>query len=159
MNQATYRTVCTRFLWSVGVIFIITGLAKLFSAMGQAKILSSADPVIGLSNRQVMSGVGVLELALAVYLFKGRSLIAKLGLSSWMVGNILAYRLILGSLHLPPPCSCLGTITDNLPLSPETVGLIMKGLLGYMFTGCSLMVILGVLQWKAQKGNLQKLPC
>jgi hypothetical protein len=51
------------FMLSAGVIFLVTGVAKVVSASGNARILDSSDPVFSISFRHLFLLVGLLELA------------------------------------------------------------------------------------------------
>ena len=44
---------------SAGVVLLLTGLAKLWSAMGEARVLGVRDPLFGLTSRQLMLWVGL----------------------------------------------------------------------------------------------------
>jgi len=123
------------FVISAGVIFAITAAAKLVSAMGDARILNHADPLLGLKTRHVLAGVGAVEAALAAFLFFSRNAWLKLSLTAWMATNFLVYRLGIWWLDAPKPCGCLGTVTDALPLSPRMVDYGMKGILAYLLIG------------------------
>ena len=39
------------------MVLLVTGLAKLWSAMGEARVLGVRDPLFGLTFRQLMAGV------------------------------------------------------------------------------------------------------
>ncbi len=124
-----------RFILAAGVIFALTALAKLASAGRQTRILNLADPLLGLKTRHVLASVGVMEAALAAYLFLGRNAWMKLSLTAWMATNFLVYRLGLWWTDAPKPCGCLGTVTDALPISPRTADYSVKGILAFLLIG------------------------
>jgi hypothetical protein len=129
------------FIISAEMIFLVTALAKLVSAGGSARVLNLADPLLSLSTRHVLAGVGVLEMLLAGYLFLGKNLWMKLSLTAWMATNFLVYRLGLWWTDAPKPCGCLGTVTDALPISPRFVDYGMKGVLAYLLIGSVALIV------------------
>jgi hypothetical protein len=124
-----------RFVLSSGCIFLVTGLAKVGSALGKAGILRNADPVFGISFGHLMLSVGIWELAVAgVCLFTRRRNLS-LGLTAWMATNFLAYRAGLWFLGWQRPCSCLGNLTDALHIPPHAADVTMKIILLYLLAG------------------------
>ena len=138
------------FIITAGTVFVITALAKLVSATGEARILNSADPLLGFKTRHVLAGVGLAEAVLAGYLFLGRNSWLKLSLTAWMATNFLAYRLGIWWMEAPKPCSCLGTVTDALPLSPRMVDFGMTGILAYLLIGS--FALIGMYPKKSRGG-------
>ena len=49
------------------MVFVITGLAKAFSATGSARALDVTDPIIGVAFRHLLLAVGLLELFIAFF--------------------------------------------------------------------------------------------
>ena len=60
------------FYCSTAVILILTASAKLVSATGTARALALPDPLLTLTNREVLVLAGSIELLLAGYLFFSR---------------------------------------------------------------------------------------
>lgn len=135
MNPGLLRKLTKYFLLSAGGIFAITAAAKLYSAMGEARILGLDDPILGTSNRSVLMFVGLTEAALAVLLFTSKYQWLKLPLVTWMATNFLVYRIGLWWMDSPKTCSCLGTITDSLSISPRFLDLGMKAVFLYLLLG------------------------
>ena len=50
---------------SAGLILCLTGLAKVWTAFGDVKLLTVPDPIVGISFKYLMLAVGVAELAIA----------------------------------------------------------------------------------------------
>ena len=50
---------------SAGLILGLTALAKLWTAFGDVRLLTVADPIVGISFKHLMLTVGVMELAIA----------------------------------------------------------------------------------------------
>ena len=81
------------FVRSAGVVLLVTGLAKLWSAMGEARVLGVRDPLFGLTFRQLMLGVGLVELLVAGVCLVGRRERLSCVLVGWLSGNFALYRL------------------------------------------------------------------
>jgi len=72
---------------SVAMLLLLTAAAKFFSSFGSARILTARDPMFLLKYWQIMILVGLLELAVAIYLFRGRDSILKLFAILWLGSN------------------------------------------------------------------------
>ena len=75
------------------MVLLLTGLAKLWSAMGEARVLGVRDPLFGLTFRQLMAGVGLVEVVVAWVCLVGRRERLSLVLVGWLSGNFALYRL------------------------------------------------------------------
>jgi len=131
------------FVMSVGCILALTGCAKLWSAFGQMKVLAIPDPVIGISYRNLLFGVGLLEVLIGWFCFMGRQRKLALGLTAWLATAFVIYRLSLIWLDYHKPCNCLGTLTDALHISPNAADTVMKVILAYLLVGSY-----GILIWQ-----------
>jgi hypothetical protein len=123
------------FALSVGAILAITGIAKIWSGLGDSKFLAVIDPIIGIKFRLLMLVVGVAEIVIALICFFSKRQTLALGLVAWMSTNFVVYRLGLWWMDWKKPCSCLGNLTDALHISPQVADNIMKVLLAYMLIG------------------------
>ena len=123
------------FVRSAGVVLLVTGLAKLWSAMGEARVLGVRDPLFGLTFRQLMLGVGLVELLVAGVCLVGRRERLSCVLVGWLSGNVALYRLGLWWMGWKRPCGCLGHLTDALGVSPTAADVVMKFVLGYLLVG------------------------
>lgn len=137
-----------RFALSTGAILAITGLAKVWSGLGNSKFLAVIDPIIGLKFGQLMLAVGVAEIAIALVCFFSKRQMLALGLVAWMSTNFVVYRLGLWWLNWKSPCGCLGNLTDALHISPHTADNIMKVLLAYLLIGSYGLLFY---QWRANR--------
>ena len=126
---------CNWFSSIAGAILLTTGVAKLWSAVGDSKFLAVVDPIIGLTFGHLMLAVGLVEFVVAlVCLFSKRQTLA-LGLVAWISTNFVVYRLGLWWIGWKKPCSCLGNLTDALHISPQLADNIMKIVLAYLLIG------------------------
>ncbi len=123
------------FILSASAILAVTGIAKVWSALGSAKLLAVADPVIGITFGHLMLVVGMAEIVLALVCFFSKSPKVALGLVAWLTTNFLVYRLGLWWVGYHKPCSCLGNLTDALHISPQIADTAMKIILGYLLLG------------------------
>lgn len=145
-------------LWilSIAVILTITGVAKIWSGLGNSKFLAMVDPIIGIKFGFLMLAVGVAEIAIALVCFFSKRQTLALGLVAWMSTNFVVYRLGLWWMNWKKPCSCLGNLTDALHISPQTADNIMKVVLAYFLIGSYGLLIW---QWKTRQVALgAKLP-
>jgi len=139
------------FVWSAGVLFVITGLAKAFSATGSARALEVADPIIGIPFRHLLLLVGLLELCIAFFcLFTDKRQFSLLAVT-WLATNFVVYRVGLWWMGWHRPCGCLGNLTDLLGISPHTADTIMKLVLAYLLIGSY-----GFLLWRWIQGSATK---
>ena len=148
---------------SFGLVFFITGMAKVLSAFGKARVLEEYDPILGLSFAHLMLVAGILELGLAGLCWRlGRAMnppatrratIAVVWFSTLLVG----YRFGLHFVDWHHPCRCLGDYTQALHLSEETADAVMMVILSYLFFGSYGLLIW---QWKsgAPEGKLAGKP-
>lgn len=118
-------------------------MAKLYSAAGEARILAVRDPLLLLTNRELLLAAGLLELAVAAYLLFGRNARIKLWLLAWLGVNFLLYRLALAWIAPGKPCPCLGTLAERLPLRPDKVDLLLKLVILYMLGGSLFFLLFG----------------
>jgi len=136
------------FVWSAGILFAITGLAKVFSATGSARALDVADPIIGIPFRHLLLAVGLLELFIAFFcLFTDKRQFSLLAVA-WLATNFVVYRVGLWWIGWHRPCGCLGNLTDLLGISPHTADTIMKIVLVYLLVGSY-----GLLLWQWRRGQ------
>ncbi len=133
---------------SAGLILGITGIAKVWSSLGNSKFLALVDPIIGIKFGQLMLMVGMVEIAIALICFFGKRQSLALGLEAWLSTNFVVYRLGLLWIGWKKPCSCLGNLTDALHISPQTADNIMKVVLAYLLFGSY-----GLLIWQWKRGR------
>lgn len=131
-----YGEIAVWFLRSAGALLLVTGIAKLFSGFGTAKILSLSDPIIGMSFGKLLPAVGVLEVLVAIACFSNRlSPRIKLWLVAWMATNFLVYRIGLWNLGWHRPCGCMGSLSGALHLSDYAADNILKNVLSLLLLG------------------------
>ncbi|WCJ59542.1 hypothetical protein NXS98_00035 [Fontisphaera persica] len=123
------------FLKSAAVILAVTAMCKLISVAGEAKVMALADPVFRfISLRQLLLVTALAEGAVAWYVWKGKESAAKSFLVLWLCGMFIGYRLGLWLMNYKG-CSCVGTVTEWLPVPPATVDWVMKVVLAYLTAG------------------------
>jgi len=133
------------FLLSAGSVLATTGIAKVWSGLGNSKFLAVIDPIFGIKFGQLMLVVGAAEIVIAAICFFSKRQTLALGLVAWMSTNFVVYRLGLWWMDWKKPCSCLGNLTDAIHVSPQVADNIMKVLLAYLLIGSYGLLIL---RWK-----------
>ncbi|MCL4789471.1 MAG: hypothetical protein KJ070_22225 [Verrucomicrobia bacterium] len=132
------------FLWFCAATLATTGLLKLISVFGQAPILETADPLLGIKVRFVLLISGLVEVIIATALCLLRNPRSALWLVSWMGFNFLLYRSFRTLDGEDNPCPCLGTVLSWLQLNPTLFDGSLWAMSAFMFLGGSLLL------WKMQ---------
>jgi hypothetical protein len=114
---------------------ILTAAAKLFSTMGDAHILDYPDPLLGLSNRGVLTGVAAVELAVVACLASRMATPSKHLSLAWLGGNFLLYRFALALLKPGTPCKCLGSLTEKLHIDTRAATSGLTFISGFLLLG------------------------
>ena len=123
------------FLATAGVVLLGTGLAKVASGFTGGEVLRTYDPILGLTLGTLFGWVGAIAVVVAVVCLTSRRLGLPVVLLLWLGTSFVAYRLGLWWVGGPKYCSCLGTMTAVLHLSPATVDLALKLALAYLLVG------------------------
>lgn len=123
------------FLFSAGILLIITAIAKFVAATGHAQILHNTDPVLGISFRNLFWSVGIIEFFVGFISLWGGSASFRVGSVAWLASCFLVYRVGLLLMGYHRPCPCLGNLTDSLHIPAQTADVLMRILLGYLLFG------------------------
>jgi len=123
------------FIYSSGILFLLTGGAKLISGIGTARILNNPDPVFLISFRHILYVAAVAELSVAAICLLSKNRKLQAGLIALLASNFLLYRFGLYWLGYHSTCPCLGNLTDTLHIPPQTADTAMKTILGYLLIG------------------------
>src|ERR1035438_3447026 len=144
------------YLKAAGGGLALTGLAKVFSAIGAARALDTADPLIGIPFRQLLLLVGLAELLIAFFcMFTERRRFSLLAVA-WISTNFLVYRLGLWFIGWHHPCACMGRLAGVLHLSDQAADNIMKGVLAFLLTGSCLLLLAQRRQARPNGGEAAK---
>lgn len=146
LTSSSKETSKSSFKWfvrSAGAVLAITGVAKVWSGSGDSKFLAVTDPIVGIKFGELILAVGVAEIVIAMVCFLSKRQTLALGLVAWLATNFTAYRLGLWWMDWHRPCSCLGSLTDALHISPQVADNIMKVVLAYLLIGSY-----GLLLWQ-----------
>lgn len=122
------------FIFSAGILLLITASAKIISSCGKSGILLTPDPIFSIRFRYVFQIVGCIELAVAAVCIFGKRVSLQAWLVAWLATSFLLYRLGLlwAGFHR---CSCLGNLTDSLHIPPALADTTMIVILAYLFMG------------------------
>ena len=148
------RNVLGWFIHSAATILIVTGAAKVWTAFGGVRLLTMADPIVGMPFKYLMLSVGMAEVAIALVCFFSKRQTLALGLVAWISTNFVVYRLGLWLMNWHRPCNCLGNLTDALHISPQVANNIMKVVLAYLLIGSYGLLIW---QWRRQRATENQL--
>jgi hypothetical protein len=124
-----------------GLVFVLTGLAKIVSAFGKAKLLDYHDPITDLSFRHLMLLAAIVEIAVALFCLLSNKYLLGTKLIAWLATALIGYRVGLWLVGWKSPCPCLGTLTTALHIRPEGADTVMKAILGYLAFGSYLILI------------------
>ena len=123
------------FIVSVITLLLLTALAKFISACGNAGILKSLDPVLGVTYRTTLVIAAGMEVGIALALLLFSSCWVKFALICATATSLILYRLAFWAIGSPQFCPCLGTITDSLVIPRDDIDLLLKAIIGYLFVG------------------------
>jgi hypothetical protein len=134
-NVRAYQGMVIWFLRSSACILLLTGLAKLLTFTGKARILAIDDPIMGVTFAHLMFIAGLIELSIAISCMISKRHNLALFLIAWLATGLTLYRLGLWMVGWHRPCSCLGNLTDAIRVSPQVADNVMKGVLAYLLVG------------------------
>lgn len=123
------------FTQSAGVIFFVTGLSEIWSALGQAEVLHRIDPILHLKFSYLMFIAGVTEISVAIICLVGKVQSFARVAVAWLATSLFTYRIGLWWIGWHRPCNCLGNLTDAIHISPQLADDLMKCLLTYLLMG------------------------
>ena len=138
------------FLISVSFILVMTAMAKLVSAAGQAAILNELDPIFQLPFSTTMVGAGILELLVGVLCMSRKHQSLALSLTVWLSISFVTYRFGLWWIEWQRPCHCLGSLTEGIRISASMADNTMKVILFYMLGGSLTLLMQSTIQKRKQ---------
>lgn len=113
------------FLGVTGLILWATSVAKLisvFHAADASRMLSTADPVFGFPNRNLMLISAGLEIAAVMAFLAPISGRVKCAIAAYVGVVFLAYRLALYLVGFNGWCACLGDFGKAVFINPSVQG-------------------------------------
>lgn len=138
------------FLRSAGLLLYALGIAKIWTGLGDTRVMAVIDPIVGIQFGHLLLAVGVAELIIAAFCLLTRRWLLATALIAWLSTNFLVYRLGLWWMDWKSPCGCLGNLTDVLHISPQTADNISKVLLVYLLIGSY-----GLFTWQWRRRSLE----
>ena len=135
------RNIREYFILSVAIILFVTAAARLLGATSSAHILARLDPMLFISKREVFRLAAVMELSVSAYLLTGRNHKMKLALIAGLSAFDLIYRVVLQLIGAPNLFSCLGNLTELIPISPRILDRLTVAMLGWMLIGSYTLLI------------------
>jgi hypothetical protein len=128
------------FFLTSAALLAVTSAAKLVSATGNARVLSTAEPLSGMLFKHVFIFAAFCELAVIISLFSIRTVKIKALTLAWLSSCLLAYRFCLFVSGYHKACGCLGDFADKLHLPSFIADDFLLASLFYMLGG-SLIII------------------
>jgi hypothetical protein len=126
------------FNFSAAMLFL-TGVAKLYSSAGTARILNIQDQLLHLGYRPLMISTGILEVSVGVFLLMNHNNLWRCLVLLFLSANFLfdhAGNYLLG-IHL---CPCLGHLSDRLGLPLGLPEVILQFLVLYWLLNSLIML-------------------
>lgn len=124
------------FTWSSALLLFITGIAKIVSATGSARLLQYSDSILHMPFREIFWAVGAVEVGVALIMFFSNSFLLKYLILSWLSTNFLIYHIGLAwSGGWQKTCPCLGNLTEALHISPHIADSALKIIVTYLLVG------------------------
>ena len=146
-----------QFFYITAAFLVATVLGKMFAAFGDAQLLSQSHPLLTMiTYRQVLLLASVLEVSVASYLLMSYRTLPKLVTIASVSTLFLLYRATLMFAGYGAPCSCLGALTDPLPLTRNAADAIAAGVLTFMLFGS--YSLLATHLWEDSRHNTMNAP-
>jgi hypothetical protein len=124
------------FLGLVTLVLVVTGVAKVGTALGGGPGYGEADVVFPfLSLRQLLALAGLLELGCVAWVLRAGQATSKALLILWLSSLFWVYRLGLKLAEVPGPCPCLGAVSQRSAGWAERLDAALWGSLGFMTLG------------------------
>ncbi len=125
----------TCFCLSAAALLLITGVAKIVSALGTSPILANPDPIFGIRLNYLLLSVGLIEMAIACFCLPRTTRSLGLVLVAVISLQFLGYRIGLWLTDWRGYCSCLGSLTEAIHLSQRHADLLSQAILAYLLLG------------------------
>jgi hypothetical protein len=123
------------FIYSTVVILSFTATAKIVSGFGNVEVLEALDPILGIKYRSLLWNVALIEIVVALFCLIAKDVFIKTVCVSSLSTMFLTYRFGLFWVNYRKPCSCMGSLTEMLHISPEIADMVMKIILAYLIIG------------------------
>lgn len=128
------------FLTLAAVVLLVTASAKAWSlAFPVGAVSLGTDPVFGVDFRKLLSGVILLEIAVAI-LAISRPPVEGLFAVGWLSMLFGVYRLAAWQVGWKGTCGCLGALPELLRLSFASQDSLAIGVLAFLFIGSATLL-------------------
>jgi hypothetical protein len=126
----------------VGVVLLLTAIAKIVSAFGTAEVLILPDPIFGVEFRHLFIAVALIEIGVALLCILGKSQTLNAVCIAWLASSFVFYRLGLKLVGYRKPCGCLGSLEGAIHLSSDQANVLLKIIIAFMFaSSCAILVL------------------
>jgi hypothetical protein len=130
------------YLFAVALVLLLAGFAKSVGLRQEAGFLSNPNSLFSfITNRQLMTGVAILEIAVAVLIFSNAfELGFKLKMVCWLSSQFAIYRAALFISKEPEACKCFGDIFGWLGMGDATIQNVTTSLFLFLLIPSSVWV-------------------
>ncbi|MEM0174340.1 MAG: hypothetical protein QXI16_07535, partial [Sulfolobaceae archaeon] len=95
------------FIYSAAGILLLTGFAKIYSAIGTSEILLYPDPIFGLKFKDLLLFVGCIEIMVSAFCIILNNIFERALILIWLCLWFITYRLGSFAMGYHKPCKCL----------------------------------------------------
>jgi hypothetical protein len=156
MLRETDLQKASRFCICVSAVILgLSGLFKLISAAGTARMLSTVDPLFGITSQQFFLLAGVVEVGTVAVVLRSRNYSRNLILIAALGTDFLLYRAGLRWLGIGHPCPCLGNAAAWTHLPATTMDLITISGLGWLIGSSYVLLLLLLFRSRVPRVALQ----
>jgi len=114
---------------------VVAGLVCLWASLGRHSLLRQPDALLGLTNRTLLTALGLLHLGLSVWLLATRKYTSQALLMLWLGADCLVYRLGMAWLKATAPVPLVKLLAWKLDASPKALGVCWSVLIAYLVVG------------------------
>jgi hypothetical protein len=123
------------FLLSAGGILLFGGITRLLEVFGNAQQSDISAPIILISFRQLLLGIGIVELIVACLCLFTNKRTLSLILVAWLVTIYAVYRVSLWTMGWYHPYPLLANLIEALNLSSFMADGVMTAISTFLFIG------------------------
>ena len=129
-------TQCRRwFMLSAGGILLFGGITRLLEVFGNAKPLDISSPTVLIPFRQLLLGIGIVELIVACLCLFTNKRALSLVLITWLVTTYGIYRVGLWALGWYHPYPLLANLMETFNISPLMAEGVASAISAFLFIG------------------------
>jgi len=141
---------CEVLLVTSAIILSVTAVFKVSAAIGNARVLSEPDPLLGVSTRFVMLASAVLEAVITALLLRCKSwTVCGFAVSS-LAAQFVLYHVVKRMTGLSGSCPCLGAVWAWTGQGDHAANNVSMLLALYLLIAGSVMIVCGPISNRKQ---------